>query len=415
MVLLAIPTHPHGVGENSPNLNYQKFCYGCFRPGTTTSSGSSPNPTKTSRPLLQCQKCQIALFCGRDCQKTAWTYHKRSCVGNEVLASENARIATLDGVVDCLHELQTVFFRGERTGCHTFALLLNRIRTLLIKYYVVEGKSGFGGGFFGFGEDGGIIILVGRWRIFLCTCTWLYIDGGDFGFRNVISEREFHLRRCDFVPVSTDHECDSFLSGHQGHWGAVRIRILSASPPHPSHRRFLSGHGRARLRIEAPSDRDAAELRCFRDQAVRIVDGAWRTGILAQQVVVMSCGSAPTGSPGLFGEGVKVRMWELDNWGPAIGKMFGDFADWDWGGVNGVAELVVVCVTTVPMDIGWHDPAQQHGGRARQLAARGLDGGRRETPAETSAETRQRQRLRQRFFFDFGSDRDFRGRGLLIR
>lgn len=144
--------------EEVPTSKNRKFCYGCFREST-------PEP-----PLLQCQKCRIALFCTRDCQKHVHPYHKQSCLENTLLAKMHAYYQTLNGV-QCLRQLQTALFtpyreaEKDKSTALNFVFAMSRIRSQLINYCVGQGKSGHFGGFDDEDEEDGLGMEIGEFGL----------------------------------------------------------------------------------------------------------------------------------------------------------------------------------------------------------------------------------------------------------
>jgi hypothetical protein len=55
--------------------------------------------------LQRCALCQIAAYCGRDCQKAAWKRHKPDCALLTALAS----LRTRDGVRLCGQRLAQLY------------------------------------------------------------------------------------------------------------------------------------------------------------------------------------------------------------------------------------------------------------------------------------------------------------------
>lgn len=100
----------------------RRYCYNCFA-------------SKTN--LLQCQRCKIAMFCNRDCQKAAHKYHRLCCVENEELQTLHAQVNQLS-CYDAVCTLETLMRQGAPTPI--FAILLNRIRSTLIHNGVLASK-----------------------------------------------------------------------------------------------------------------------------------------------------------------------------------------------------------------------------------------------------------------------------------
>lgn len=110
------PTERQAEKEaNDPNT---KTCAGCKKP-----QSDFPNPLK------RCAKCHTQCYCSRDCQKTDWKAHKKTCASN----MQNKPKATTD--FDAMPEQAQDFFKGLLSDDYLHKLSENDALIRLIDCY----------------------------------------------------------------------------------------------------------------------------------------------------------------------------------------------------------------------------------------------------------------------------------------
>jgi hypothetical protein len=68
---------------NSEQIQALRICHGCEKCYTQSSTiqlkDKEGKLVETVKKLDACARCRIAKYCSKECQKTHWQYHKKTC------------------------------------------------------------------------------------------------------------------------------------------------------------------------------------------------------------------------------------------------------------------------------------------------------------------------------------------------